>query len=179
MTSSYGHGIATTPLHIAAAVSTVVNNGLQVKPSFIKALDSTVSYGRAQRIVSSETSYKMRQLLRLVVEEGTAKKVEIEGYQVGGKTGTAEKSVAGGYDSKRLISSFVSVFPVDDPQYTIYIAIDEPKGNKESFGFATAGWVAVPAVKNVIKSMIAVLGLEPTETMPQAHPYKQYIAVKG
>ena len=105
----------------------------------------------------------MRQLLRLTVSEGTGKSADVDGYLVGGKTGTAEKPGAGGYSRKRLISSFVGTFPSDEPRYVVYIMVDEPQGTQESYGYATGGWVAAPAVKNVIASMVAILGIAPSK----------------
>jgi len=160
LTSSYGHGIATTPMQLVSAVSSIVNGGILVKPTLIKSKEEQ----RAQdhiRVVSESTSQKISQLMRLVVSQGTGSKADIPGYLVGGKTGTAEKSGKNGYDKKRLISSFVGVFPMDKPRYAIYIMVDEPKANKKSYGYATAGWVAVPAVGRVVKSMASILGVAP------------------
>ena len=103
----------------------------------------------------------MRKVMRLVVTDGTGKNADVPGFLVGGKTGTAEKPSARGYDRKRLISSFMGVFPMDDPRYAIFIAVDEPKGTKASYGYATGGWVAAPAVARVVRSMASVLGLKP------------------
>lgn len=166
LTASYGHGIAVSPLQLTSAVSTVVNGGLAVQPRFIlpdyeegQSLPEISSI----RLVKEETSQIMRSLLRLVVTDGTAKSAEVEGYEVGGKTGTAEKPGAHGYDRKRLISSFIGVFPVSSPKYAVFVVVDEPKGTKESYGYATAGWTAAPAAGRVIKRMTSILGLPPTQ----------------
>lgn len=167
MTASYGHGVSTTPIQMCAAVATVVNGGFSVRPSLVKESASQESNARI-RIISQDTSDKMRSLMRLVVTHGTGKNAEVNGYYVGGKTGTAEKSMGKkGYDHTRLISSFVAAFPIDNPKYIIMVMIDEPKGNKKSYGYATAGWVAAPAVANVIKSMGAVLGIPSDQYKPE------------
>ncbi len=180
LTASYGHGIATTPLQVVAAVSSIVNGGYLVKPKLVKS--DIVPPREEVRVVSDKTAHRMRQLLRLTVTDGTARKADVPGYLVGGKTGTAEKSVAGKYDRKKLISSFVGVFPMDAPRYAVFIGVDEPKGTKASFGYATAGWTAAPAVQRTISSMVSILGLEPKHIVAEqdiAAPLKHYIAVKG
>lgn len=156
MTASYGHGLATTPLQMASAVASVVNGGILVNPLLVKQDKADKSI---VRVISEETSAKMNKLLRLVVMEGTAKKAEVSGYMVGGKTGTAEKSINGRYHKDKLISSFVGAFPMNDPQYVLMVMVDEPKGNEDSYGYATAGWVAAPAVGNIVKGMASVLGI--------------------
>lgn len=185
LTASYGHGLATTPLQLTAAVSTIVNGGYAIRPALVlddRANDET----KAQdvRVVSEQTAHRMRQLMRLVVTEGTGKSADVEGYAVGGKTGTAEKPKRDGkgYDRGRLMSSFVGVFPVDAPRYAVFVVIDEPKGTKASYGYATAGWTAAPAVSRIISSMASILGIKPVEVAEQ-QPFgtelKQYISVKN
>lgn len=180
MTVSYGHGIATSPLQMSSAVATIINGGYGVHPYMVKSygqngegrepeIQSGLQAGSGEvrvtnnlekiRIISSETSEKMRKLLRLSVTKGTGKNADVEGLRIGGKTGTAEKSVNGRYDSKKLISSFVAAFPMNDPRYIVMVMIDEPKGHERSYGYATAGWVAAPAVKRIAISMAAILSL--------------------
>lgn len=183
LTASYGHGVATTPLQLTAAVSSIVNGGYAIKPTLVRS-NKPQKAGSDVRVVSEETAHRMRQLLRLVVQEGTGKNADVPGYNVGGKTGTAEKpgKTKKGYDRKRLISSFVGVFPIDAPKYAVFVVIDEPKGTKKSYGYATAGWTAAPAVSRVISSMVSVLGLQPTQKIASAPAFgdelKQYISVK-
>lgn len=179
LTASYGHGVATTAMQLTAAVASIVNGGYAVKPHLVKG-DYDPNATRV-RVVSEDTSNKMRQLMRLVVTDGTGGKADVSGYVVGGKTGTAEKPGGRkGYDHKRLISSFVGVFPMDHPKYAVFIAIDEPKGNKASFGYATAGWVAAPAVARVVASMASILGMEPVSDQRDlmTEPVKHLIADK-
>lgn len=170
LTATYGHGIAVSPLQLTGAVASVVNGGHYVQPTLILndtrfADDKKKSTSRQDiRLISPEVSHRMRQLLRLVVSEGTGGKADVLGYEVGGKTGTAEKPGVGGYNKKSLISSFVATFPASSPQYVVYIMIDEPQGTKDTFGFATGGWVAAPAVKNVISSMVSILKIPPIKS---------------
>ena len=163
MTISFGHGIAVSPLHLVSGVSAIVNGGVLYPPTLIRRGADDMLLGT--QVVSAETSAEMRRLLRLVVADGTGSKADAQGYLVGGKTGTAEKLEDGRYKRKALISSFVAVFPVHDPQYVVYVMLDEPKGIKESFGFATGGWTAAPVVSRIIERVALTLGLPPTEEM--------------
>lgn len=167
MTAAFGHGLAVTPLQTVAAVASIVNGGTLVHPTLV--LDGALSEknvkkkndGKEVRVVSARTSHRMRQLLRLVVTDGTSKSADVQGFQVGGKTGTAEKTGGHGYDRKRLLSSFIGAFPMNDPQYVILVMVDEPKGTKKTHGYATGGWVAAPAAARIISAMAPVLGLVP------------------
>lgn len=177
LTASYGHGVATTPVQVSSAVASLVNGGYLVRPTLIKT-DVPEAERPRIRVVSQDTSDKMRQLLRLVVTDGTAKKADVPGFFVGGKTGTAEKPGKNGYDRNRLISSFVGVFPANNPKYLIFTMVDEPKGNKKTYGYATAGWVAAPMMAEVVKSMASILGLVPVKAQTQPDPadaVKHYI----
>lgn len=164
MTIAYGHGIAVSPLHLASAVAASVNGGILRPATLIRS--KAPETGGVQ-VFSEETSDNMRRLLRLVVENGTGRNAAAPGYLVGGKTGTAEKQVNGSYKRNALISSFVGVFPVTDPRFVVYVMIDEPKGIKESYGYATGGWTAAPVVGSVIKRMAPLFGIAPLdETAP-------------
>ena len=158
MTASYGHGIAVSPLQLVKASAPMVNGGYVVEPTLIKG-SKKKTY--KQSVIGAETSHRLRELLRLNVSNGTGSKADVKGYLVGGKTGTAEKPGKGGYDRKKLISSFLSFFPMDEPKYAVFVMIDEPKGIKETYGYATGGWVGAPTVARVIASMASVLGMEP------------------
>lgn len=165
LTASYGHGIAITPLHLASATATIIGDGTVVHPYLVeneaKELDAM-----ATRVISEQTVQKMRALMRLVVSHGTAQKVNIPGFFIGGKTGTAEKNVNGKYVHNALVSSFVGAFPMNDPQYVILVTIDDPKPHAKSYGYATAGWTAAPAAARVIAGMSAVLAIAPKPDMP-------------
>ena len=160
MTISYGHGIAITPLHLASATATIVNDGVEIKPTLLIS-NSKLSNNR---IFSSETSKKMKSIMRLVVssKHGTAKKAQATGYLVGGKTGTAEKvNQTGGYSKKQNIVAFTAAYPMNDPQLVITIMIDNPKGQKFSFGYRTAGWVAAPVIKRLVTRISPILNIKP------------------
>jgi cell division protein FtsI (penicillin-binding protein 3) len=157
MTIAYGHGIAVSPLQLTSAVTALVNGGYRVRPTIIKG--SSPESG--DRVLKAATSKKMRHLMRMVVTEGTGRKADAEGFLLGGKTGTADKPGRGGYLGRRVISSFVAAFPFDRPRYAILALFDEPKGLKETFGYATGGWVAAPVVKRVVQRLSPLLGLRP------------------
>jgi cell division protein FtsI (penicillin-binding protein 3) len=160
MTVSYGHGIAVSPLHLISAVAATVNGGVLRPATLIRKKTPGIE---GVQVFSSDTSSKMRSLLRLVVKDGTGRNAAARGYIVGGKTGTAEK-----YTSDALISSFVGVFPATDPHFVVYVMIDEPKGISESSGYATGGWTAAPVVGAVIKRMAPLFGIAPLEeTSPE------------
>jgi cell division protein FtsI (penicillin-binding protein 3) len=125
---------------------------------------------KGERVISESTSRSMRDLMRLVVTEGTGSKADVPGYEVGGKTGTADKPVNGAYGRHLLISSFAGVFPMSQPQYLVFVMIDEPKGTKASFGFATGGWTAAPAVGRVIARIAPLLGVRRSDTLAAANP---------
>jgi cell division protein FtsI (penicillin-binding protein 3) len=150
-----------TPLHLVTAVSAVVNGGIRHPPTLRKVPPGATPPG--ERVMSQKTSENMRKLMRLVVQNGTAKFAAAPGYVVGGKTGTAEKNSGGRYQQKKLLSSFVGVFPMHDPKYAILIMVDEPHGTKKSFGYATAGWTAAPASSRIIQRIGPILGVQPVD----------------
>jgi cell division protein FtsI (penicillin-binding protein 3) len=165
LTAAYGHGIAVTPLHVLRATAAIVNGGIAPQLSFVKNNDGTVQI--QNRILSASTAHKMRQLLRLNVTNGSGEKADVAGYMVGGKTGTSEKaSSTGGYDRDKLLSSFVGVFPSHAPRYAVLAIIDEPQGNKASFGYATGGWTGAPVVGSVIRDMASILAMSPVTDTP-------------
>src|SRR3546814_1708008 len=103
----------------------------------------------------------MRSLMRLVVLDGTGRKADAPGYRVGGKTGTAEKARAGGYARNALVTTFAGAFPMDNPRYVVVAMLDEPKGTKDTYGFATAGWNTAPVGSKVVSGIGPILGLVP------------------
>lgn len=159
MTISFGHGIAVSPMHVVSGISAMANGGVYIDPTVLKRQANAEL--PAHRVLKPETSVEMNRLFRLVVEKGTARKADVPGYPVGGKTGTAEKSRAGGYSRKALLSSFIGVFPADKPQYTILVILDEPKGTKETSGYATGGWTAAPTTSRIVARIAPMLGVEP------------------
>jgi cell division protein FtsI (penicillin-binding protein 3) len=163
LTAAYGHGIAVTPLHLASAMAAMVNGGYLPKPTLIKKPAENYTLEKKENVISEATSRMMRNVLRIVVSDGTGSKANAAGYRVGGKTGTAEKTSGRGYNRKALLSSFIGVFPVDDPQFVVVAFIDEPKGTAKSYGYATGGWTAAPVVGKVIKQMAPVVGIAPAQ----------------
>lgn len=168
MTVSYGHGIAVTPLHLVTGIAAMINGGRLIPATLLrndKGLEET-SYGLSRtadypQVISPETSRKMRHLMRLAVDYGSGGNARVDGYRVGGKTGTAEKVKNGSYSRNDKITSFVGAFPMDDPQYVIFAMLDEPKGIEETFYKATGGWVAAPVVGEIIRRIGPLLGVMP------------------
>jgi cell division protein FtsI (penicillin-binding protein 3) len=166
MTISYGHGIAISPLQLAVGSAAMVNGGQLITATLIK--DHDPDYGDRRRIISESTSEQIRAMMRSTVKVGTGRSANVDGYRVGGKTGTAEKPDAGGYKEDALMSSFLGVFPMDEPRYLVLVSVDEPQGIAETFNFASAGWVAAPLVKNIITRIGPILGIAPsTEEDPR------------
>lgn len=157
-TTAYGYGISVTPIHIITAFSAVLNGGLYTPPTLI--LES--NYRKTRRVISTQTSMDMRKLLRDVVIYGSGKNANIAGYDVAGKTGTANKLDKNGrYIKGKNITSFVSAFPIDDPKYTLMVIIDDPKPLKETYGFVTSGWNAVPTGGKIITRIAPQLNIQP------------------
>lgn len=164
MTISYGHGISVTPLHLVQAYTSILNEGNALPLTMVK--QEAVPHTHGKGIIRPETSHKVRRLLRSVVQYGTGKSAEAQGYRVGGKTGTADKVSGHGYNRHSLISSFTGAFPMDDPRYVVFVMLDEPKGNKSTYGYATGGWVAAPVASKVIGQMGPMFGIPPVMEMP-------------
>ncbi|NBV06256.1 MAG: penicillin-binding protein 2 [Proteobacteria bacterium] len=158
-TISYGHGIAITPLHIAATVSAIVNGGILYKPSFLKLKDQP----KGRRIIKESTSDTMRQMMRKVVLEGTGRNANVEGYEVAGKTGTANRAESGGYNEKSTMASFVAVFPISKPKYLVYVIFDRP-----NYIFNTGGMVAAPVAGRIVKNIAPILDVIPQATSAAA-----------
>ncbi|MBL0338685.1 MAG: penicillin-binding protein 2 [Rhodospirillaceae bacterium] len=164
MTIAYGHGIAVTPLHLAVGVSAIVNDGKFHPATLVARSPHDVVANR--EVIKIQTSQQLRQIMRLVVESGTGKKADLGGYFVGGKTGTAEKQIAGAYKKDSRLASFISIFPVYEPRYLLLVMVDEPKPNATSHGFATGGWVAAPVSGRIIKRLAPLLDVLPVSDMP-------------
>jgi len=159
MTISYGHGISTSPLHLATGYASLLNGGTRVEPTLLRQHNPQ----HGERIVSERVSRASREMLRAVVERGTASFGEVPGYNVGGKTGTADKprENGGGYYDDKVISTFATVFPADDPQYVLIVTLDEPSENSSDKPRRTAGWTAVPVAAEMIRRVAPLLGLRP------------------
>ncbi|HSU07293.1 MAG TPA: penicillin-binding protein 2 [Acetobacteraceae bacterium] len=161
ITVGFGHGIAVSPLHVVVGTAAVANGGIRLRPTILAHMaDDPPPEGL--RVMQPSTSETMRKLMRLVVTDGFGKTAEVAGYYPGGKTGTAEKVGAhGAYRKHANVAAFTSVFPMNAPRYAVYMMLDEPHGNKATYGYATAGWVVAPAAGKVIARIGPMLGLLP------------------
>ena len=173
-TTSYGHGITTTILQLANAYSVIVNGGYKIKPTLVKKNE----FIQGKKILKNNVSEKINPILRKIVttKEGTASLANVAGYEVGGKTGTAQKSVLGGY-SKNKVNTFASIFPTSNPKYTLVVMLDEPKTNSEYIyhyrdgseikykgtPFNTAGWTSVEVVGQIIEKIGPILATKYNE----------------
>lgn len=158
VTISYGHGLSVTPVHVATAVSALVNGGTKYAPTIVKR-DAPPE---GERIVSAKTSDAIRALMRLIVVDGSGRQADAKGYLVGGKTGSAEKiTYQGGYSQSSNHTSFVAAFPIDAPRYVVLVMLDEPKGTRETANFATAGWNSAPTVGRIVNQIGPMLGVYP------------------
>lgn len=166
ITISYGHGMAVTPLHLAAGYAALVNGGYRIHPSIVAA--DLPPPGEADRVLSAHTSAEMREMMRQVVVRGTAKAADVEGYDVAGKTGTADKPNAwGGYDRDKTLATFASFFPADDPKYVLVICLDEPTAVINHTNFRTAGLTAAPVLGHAVRRLAPVMGLWPDAPPPE------------
>jgi cell division protein FtsI (penicillin-binding protein 3) len=153
----FGQGIAVSPLSFVTAAASVVNGGRRITPTFLKQNGRD---RRGQQLIDPQTSLKMRDLLRYVVTDGSGKKADVDGYDVGGKTGSAQVAGPNGrYIPRALRTSFCAVFPVHDPRYVVFVFLDQPHGTKETGGFALAGWTAAPIAGKVIQRIAPLLGV--------------------
>ncbi|SHK99945.1 cell division protein FtsI (penicillin-binding protein 3) [Roseovarius marisflavi] len=159
MTISYGHGLSTTPMHLAAAYATIANGGRRVTPTLLRTPDAQPG----ERVISTQTSAAMRKMMREVVTDGTASLGEVAGYAVGGKTGTADKprENGGGYHKDKVIATFASMFPAHDPQYVLVVTLDEPVETSGDEPRRTAGWTAVPIAAEIIRRVAPLMGVRP------------------
>ncbi len=165
VTIAFGHGIAVAPLQAVMGINALVNGGLLIPPTFLKRSEKE-AMALAKRVIRPDTSEKMRFLMRLNAEIGTARKADIKGYYVGGKTGTSEKVVNGRYAKKKVLNAFTAILPADNPQYQLLVMIDEPQALPETHGFITSGWNAVPTGGKVIERIAPLLGVTPRFDLP-------------
>ena len=157
-TVGFGHGVGVSPLSFVTSMATVVNGGRRIAPTFVKQEQGADN--RGAQVIKPETSATMRDLLRYVVTNGTGRNGDAIGYDVGGKTGSAEMPGSrGGYIKNALMTSFAAVFPAHDPRYIVMVLMAQPQGTKESFGFRTAGYTAAPQTGRVIARIAPLLGV--------------------
>ena len=171
-TTSFGHGITTTPLQLAKGYAIVTNGGFEVNPTIIKEKsEKLIKYKK--RIIRENVSKKINPILRKIVttKEGTANLADVKGYEIGGKTGTAEKIVSGKYSNQKKINTFASVFPISHPKFVLVVILDEPEINSEyiynyrdgsNFKLKgsprnTSGWTSVEATGHIIEKIGPIL----------------------
>ena len=163
MTISYGHGLSATPLHLAVGYAAIANGGYKVTPTLVP--NPTVEKGA--RVISETVSKQAVDMLRSVVTDGTASFGEVAGYAVAGKTGTADKpNPQGAYHEEKVISTFASIFPANDPKYVLVVSLDEPEDRTGSEPRRTAGWTAVPVAAEIIGRIAPLLGMRPLIEKP-------------
>src|SRR3982074_2878233 len=165
ITIAFGHGLSVAPLQAVMGINAVMNGGYLIPPTFLKRSEEEAR-ALAKKVIKSETSEKMRYLMRLNAEIGTAKQADVKGYYIGGKTGPSEKGVNGRYSKKQVLNSFTAIVPADNPQFQVLIMLDEPKALPETHVFITSGWNAVPTGGKVIARIAPLLGIEPRFDLP-------------
>ena len=161
-TMSFGQSFQVTPMQMATTVCSLVNGGKRITPHFGVAVydaesgekEETISYGKRKRILSKETSEKMRKILETVVSEGGGKKAQIEGYRIGGKTATSQTLPR---SANRYIGSFIGFAPADDPQVAAMAIIYNPQG------IYYGGTIAAPVVRDIFDNILPYLGIEREE----------------
>ena len=162
-TVAFGHGLAASPLHLAAAYATVANGGKRVTPTLIH--DRVRREG--EQVLSPQAARTAVQLLRQVVVRGSGRSANVEGYEVAGKTGTADKPrPSGGYYGNKVVSTFASVFPASDPKYVLVLSLDEPTSVAGGGESRTAGMTAAPVAGETIRRVAPLLGLRPITDKP-------------
>jgi len=153
-TLSYGHGMSVTPMHLMLGVNAVTNGGIYIYPTLQKRSLGVV---QGERVLDEEISAKLRPIMVRVNEETSGKRARIAGIEIGGKTATAEKYVNGKIDHKKNVTAYVGIFPAHAPQYTILVVLDEPQPTKDSWGWRTAAWNAVPTTGKILDSILPLL----------------------
>lgn len=166
-TIAFGHGLAVAPLQALTAVAALVNGGYLMKPTFLKRSEEEARKV-ATRVIKPETSEALRYIMWLNGEKGSARKASVDGYFVGGKTGTAEKVINGRYAKNKNFTTFTAIAPSDKPKYLFLAIYDEPKGYAESGGYSTAAWNAGVTTGKVIERAGPILGLNPRFDPPVA-----------
>jgi cell division protein FtsI (penicillin-binding protein 3) len=159
ITISFGHGVSTTPLQTAVAAAALMNGGKLIPPTFLPRSEEQAN-DIAKLVVKDSTVEDMKTLFRMNVHKGSGKSAAVPGFDVGGKTGTAEKVVNGRYSSDQRFNAFLSAFPIDNPEYVVLVVIDNPQPEKPGIG-ATAGSNAAPMVGAVISRSAPLLGVKP------------------
>ena len=155
--------MSASPMHLAAAYAAIANGGIYVKPTLLKQSGPA----RGTRVMSEEVARESRKMLRRVVTDGTASLGEGPGYEVAGKTGTADKpKKSGGYYKDKVINTFAAMFPASDPRYVLIVTLDEPVDTSGPKPKRTAGWTSVPVAAEMIRRIAPILGLRPQLELP-------------
>ena len=152
---SYGHGISVSPLNIVSALAATVNGGEYIRPYVVK--DSKFIDRPRVRVFDERVTNIMKNLYRSNVEIGTGRNIKSSAYLVGGKTGTANKNENGRYIRNKVVSSFISFFPINNPKYALFVLVDEPKATGGVLG-RTPGFNAVPLSNDIITEIGPILG---------------------
>ena len=171
-TASFGHGITTTPIQLAKAYSIIANGGFDINPHLVKKQ----SIKTKREVINKEISKKIVRTLRKIVttENGTANLANIKGYEIGGKTGTAQKTIGGKYSNKKKINTFASIFPSSNPKFALIVLLDEPQLSKDyvytyndseekkiiGTPFNTAGWTSVEVAARIIEKIGPILAIK-------------------
>ncbi|HUZ32824.1 MAG TPA: penicillin-binding protein 2 [Xanthobacteraceae bacterium] len=167
ITIAFGHGLSVAPLQALMGVAALLNGGVLIPPTFLRRTpEEALAVGK--RVIKPETSEMMRYLMRLNVEKGTARKADVPGYYIGGKTGTADKVINGHYSKSSVLTDFMAVLPADKPRYLLLVMLDDPKVLPETHGFKTSGWNAVPVGGAVVARIAPLLGVRPRMDLPDA-----------
>jgi cell division protein FtsI (penicillin-binding protein 3) len=163
ITTSYGHGMSASPMHLATAYTAIANGGIYIKPTLLKQSGPA----KGIRVLSESVAAEARKMMRRVVTDGTASYGEVPGYEVAGKTGTADKpKKSGGYYKDKVINTFASMYPASNPRYVLIVTMDEPVNTMGPEPRRTAGWTAVPVAAEIIRRTSPLLGLRPVVELP-------------
>lgn len=175
-TASFGHSIAVTPLQFVDAVATIAGDGTRVAPTLLRRQPG--ERVEARRLVDARTSEDLRWMMWLTVAKGTGTQARTPSYLIGGKTGTADKvdPARGGYMHGSVIASFVGVFPIEAPRYVVLVMLDDPRGDKSSYGLRYGGWTAAPVVREIVSRIGPILGVEPYSPAAEAR-FQERLAV--
>ena len=179
MTIGYGYGLSVSPIQLSSTYATLVNGGNLIQPSFLRNNEIKI----INKVLKEETSINIRKILRAVILESkwTGPRARVQGYEIGGKTGTAELLIDSKYHKKANMSSFIGVFPISEPKYLVLVMIKNPKGIKETHNLTTGGWVAAPIFSNIVKRLVNIIAMPPiTNTeIYKANLYKNKFRTKN
>ena len=153
-TVSIGHGISVTPMHVLLGINSMTNGGIYIYPTILK---KEIGPMVGERVLEPEISERLRSVMYRIAEETTGRRARVNGIQIGGKTGTAEKHVNGKIDTSKNMTTFVGVFPINVPQYVIMVVLDEPQRTEASSMQRTAGWNAAPTAGKILDAILPLL----------------------